>query len=257
MAMNPDLPAWPDCRVWIIGASTGIGAATARALLDAGARVALSARRADALADVARDHTNATVVPLDFTDSAAVRKGWNTLAAQWGRVDLVLIVAGTHQEMRAWELDETKAMALLKTNLHGVISACSVIVPALLAQGRGAIGIVGSVAGYRGLPKALIYGASKAAVINFTESLYLDLEPKGLGVYLISPGFVKTPLTDHNDFKMPALISAEEAADEILRGLRKGQFEIHFPRRFTRMLKLMQLLPYRWYFSLIHRSTGL
>ena len=257
MAMNPDLPAWPDCRVWIIGASTGIGAATARALLDAGARVALSARRADALADVAQDHTNATVVPLDFTDSVAVRKGWNTLVAQWGRVDLVLIVAGTHQEMRAWELDEAKAMALLKTNLHGVISACSVIVPALLAQGRGAIGIVGSVAGYRGLPKALIYGASKAAVINFTESLYLDLEPKGLGVYLISPGFVKTPLTDRNDFKMPALISAEEAADEILRGLRKGHFEIHFPRRFTRMLKLMQLLPYRWYFSLIHRSTGL
>ena len=257
MAMNPDLPAWPDCRVWIIGASTGIGAATARALLDAGARVALSARRADALADVAQDHTNATVVPLDFTDSAAVRKGWNTLVAQWGRVDLVLIVAGTHQEMRAWELDEAKAMELLKTNLHGVISACSVIVPALLAQGRGAIGIVGSVAGYRGLPKALIYGASKAAVINFTESLYLDLEPKGLGVYLISPGFVKTPLTDRNDFKMPALISAEEAADEILRGLRKGHFEIHFPRRFTRMLKLMQLLPYRWYFSLIHRSTGL
>ena len=257
MAMNPDLPAWPDCRVWIIGASTGIGAATARALLDAGARVALSARRADALADVAQNHTNATIVPLDFTDSVAVRKGWTTLVAQWGHVDLVLIVAGTHQEMRAWELDEAKAMALLKTNLHGVISACSVIVPALLAQGRGAIGIVGSVAGYRGLPKALIYGASKAAVINFTESLYLDLEPKGLGVYLISPGFVKTPLTDHNDFKMPALISAEEAADEILRGLRKGQFEIHFPRRFTRMLKLMQLLPYRWYFSLIHRSTGL
>ena len=257
MAMNPDLPAWPDCRVWIIGASTGIGAATARALLDAGARVALSARRADALADVAQDHKNATVAPLDFTDSAAVRKGWNTLVAQWGRVDLVLIVAGTHQEMRAWELDEAKAMALLKTNLHGVISACSVIVPALLAQGHGAIGIVGSVAGYRGLPKALIYGASKAAVINFTESLYLDLEPKGLGVYLISPGFVKTPLTDHNDFKMPSLISAEEAADEILRGLRKGHFEIHFPRRFTRMLKLMQLLPYRWYFSLIHRSTGL
>ena len=257
MAMNPALPAWPDCRVWIIGASTGIGAATARALLDAGARVALSARRADALADVAQDHTHATVVPLDFTDSVAVRKGWTTLVAQWGRVDLVLIVAGTHQEMRAWELDEAKAMALLKTNLHGVISACSVIVPALLAQGRGAIGIVGSVAGYRGLPKALIYGASKAAVINFTESLYLDLEPKGLGVYLISPGFVKTPLTDHNDFKMPALICAEEAADEILRGLRKGHFEIHFPRRFTRMLKLMQLLPYRWYFSLIHRSTGL
>ena len=257
MAMNPSLPTWPDCRIWIIGASTGIGAATARAFLAAGARVALSARRADALAAVADGQATASIVPLDFTDSAAVKVGWNTLIAQWGRVDLVLIVAGTHQEMRAWELDEAKAMELLKTNLHAVIGTCSVVVPGLLSQQRGAIGIVASVAGYRGLPKALIYGASKAAVINFTESLYLDLEPKGIGVYLISPGFVRTPLTDRNEFPMPALISAEEAADEILRGLRKGRFEIHFPRRFTRMLKLLQMLPYRWYFALVHRSTGL
>ena len=257
MAMNPPLPAWPDCRIWIIGASTGIGAATARACLAAGAQVGLSARRADALAAVAEGHPKASIVPLDFTDSAAVRDGWNTLIAQWGRVDLVLIVAGTHQEMRAWELDEAKAMELLKTNLHSVIGTCSVVVPELLSQQRGAIGIVASVAGYRGLPKALIYGASKAAVINFTESLYLDLEPKGIGVYLISPGFVRTPLTDRNEFPMPALISAEEAAEEILRGLRKGRFEIHFPRRFTRMLKLLQMLPYRWYFALVHRSTGL
>ncbi len=108
-------------------------------------------------------------------------------------------------------------------------------------------------AGYRGLPKALIYGASKAAVINFTETLYLDLHPKGLGVYLIMPGFVKTPLTDGNDFKMPHLISAEEAAQEIVAGLRAGKFEIHFPRAFTRQLKFLRLLPYRWYFYLCAR----
>ena len=146
---------------------------------------------------------------------------------------------------------------MLETNLHAVIGAVTVVVPALMAQGHGAIGIVGSVAGYRGLPKALIYGASKAAVINFTESLYLDLHPKGIGVYLVSPGFVQTPLTDRNDFKMPALISAEEAADEIVNGLRRGRFEIHFPKRFTRMLKLMQMLPYRWYFALVRKSTKL
>ena len=107
------------------------------------------------------------------------------------------------------------------------------MLPALLAQGHGAIGIVSSVAGYRGLPKALVYGASKAALINFAETLYLDLRPRGLGVYLINPGFVKTPLTDKNEFRMPALITAEEAAAEILAGLRAGRFEIHFPRRFT------------------------
>ena len=257
MAMNPGLPAWRDCNVWIIGASTGIGAATARALLAAGARVALSARSPQTLAEVANDNARSLLVPLDFIDSTAVRKAWNSLVASWSRVDLVLLVAGTHQEMRAWELDEARAMALLKTNLHGVIASCSVIVPGLLEQGSGAIGIVASVAGYRGLPKALVYGASKAAVINFTESLYLDLEPRGIGVYLISPGFVRTPLTDRNDFRMPALISAEEAAAEILDGLRRGRFEIHFPRRFTRLLKLLQLLPYRWYFALVHRMTGL
>ena len=257
MAMNPPLPAWAQARVWIIGASTGIGAATARALLAAGAQVALSARKADALAAVAGGNARATVLPLDYTDSSSVRAAWDTLTRAWGRIDLVLIVAGTHQEMRAWELDEAAAMALLKTNLHGVIGTCSVVVPGLLRQGGGALGIVASVAGYRGLPKALIYGASKAAVINFTESLYLDLEPKGIGVYLISPGFVKTPLTDANDFKMPALISAEEAAADILKGLRKGVFEIHFPKRFTRVLKFLQILPYRWYFALIHKSTGL
>ena len=257
MPMNPALPAWRDSRIWIIGASTGIGAATARMLLDAGAQVALSARKADALSGVAGGSDRALVLPLDYTDSASVRIAWNSLRQAWGRVDLVLVVAGTHQEMRAWQLDEAPAIALLKTNLHGVIGTCSVVVPGLLEQGRGAIGIVASVAGYRGLPKALIYGASKAAVINFTESLYFDLEPKGIGVYLISPGFVRTPLTDSNNFRMPALIGAEEAADEILRGLRRGRFEIHFPKRFTRAMKLLQLLPYSWYFALVHKSTKL
>jgi len=131
------------------------------------------------------------------------------------------------------------------------------VLPALLAQGKGAIGLVSSVAGFRGLPKALVYGASKAGLINFAETLYMDLRPRGLGVYLINPGFVKTPLTDRNEFRMPALITAEEAADEILAGLRAGMFEIHFPRRFTGVLKLLRLLPYRAYFALIHRMTGL
>ena len=257
MALNPALPPWDECRVWVIGASTGIGAATARMLLAAGARVALSARNAELLNEVAEASPRAVVETLDYTDSAQVSAAWERVRGRWGGIDLVLIVAGTHAEIRAWELTEANAMALLKTNLHGVIGTCAVVLPALLAQRYGAIGIVGSVAGYRGLPKALIYGASKAAVINFTETLYLDLHPKGLGVYLINPGFVKTPLTDHNDFKMPALITAEEAATHIVQGLRAGKFEIHFPRRFTNTLKLLRILPYRWYFALIHKSTGL
>ena len=255
--LNPPLPAWPDARVWVIGASTGIGAATAKLLLDAGARVALSARSADKLHEVAAGNAKALVEPLDFTHAAQVTAAWNRIRAQWDGVDLVLVVAGTHKEMRAWELNEADARALFEVNLHAVVNTAAAVVPGLLAQGHGAIGIVASVAGYRGLPKALIYGASKAAVINFTETLYLDLHPKGLGVFLIMPGFVKTPLTDGNDFTMPHLISAEEAAREIVAGLRAGDFEIHFPRAFTRQLKFLRLLPYRWYFWLVRRATGL
>lgn len=257
MALNPPLPAWPECRVWIIGASTGIGAATARALLAAGARVAISARNAGLLTEIAGGRANARAEPLDYTDSAQVAAAWLRIRAGWGGVDLVLIVAGTHAEIRAWELTEQNAMALLETNLHGVIKTTAVVLPALLAQGKGAIGIVSSVAGYRGLPKALVYGASKAALINFAETLYLDLHAKGLGVYLINPGFVKTPLTDRNEFRMPHLITAEEAATAIVAGLVAGEFEIHFPKAFTRQLKFLRILPYRWYFALIRRATGL
>ena len=258
--LNPPLPAWPEARVWIVGASTGIGAETAKLLLARGARVALSARSADKLAAVAAGASGAgraIVEPLDFTDAAAVGAAWKRILTAWGGVDLVLVVAGTHEEMRAWELTDAKARALLETNLHGVIGTVAAVVPALLGQGRGAIGIVASVAGYGGLPKALIYGASKAALINFAETLYFDLHGRGLGVYLINPGFVRTPLTANNDFRMPYLIDADQAAREIVAGLERGEFEIHFPKAFSRRLKLLRLLPYRWYFAAIRRSTGL
>lgn len=258
--LNPPLPTWPEARVWIVGASTGIGAETAKLLLARGARVALSARSADKLAQVAGDAVNAgraIVEPLDFTDAAAVDAAWQRIVSTWGNVDLVLIVAGTHEEIRAWELTDAKARTLLETNLHGVIGTVAAVVPTLVAQKQGAIGIVASVAGYSGLPKALIYGASKAALINFSETLYLDLHGRGLGVYLINPGFVRTPLTARNDFRMPYLIGADEAAREIVAGLERGDFEIHFPKAFSRQLKLLRLLPYRWYFAAIRRSTGL
>jgi len=255
--LNPPLPPWSEACVWIVGASSGIGAATARALLNAGAHVVLSARSKEQLAAVASGYGNATVVPLDITDAHAVRDAWRAVHASRPRVDLVLVVAGTHREVRAWELREDDARALLDVNLMGPINVTAAVTPDLIAQGAGAIAIVSSVAAYRGLPKALIYGASKAALVNFAETLYLDLRPRNVGVYLVMPGFVKTPLTDRNDFRMPNLITAEEAASEIVGGLRAGRFEIHFPRAFTRKLKLLRLLPYRLYFALIRRATGL
>jgi short-subunit dehydrogenase len=127
----------------------------------------------------------------------------------------------------------------------------------LLKQGAGGVAICSSVAGYRGLPTSLVYGATKAALINLAETLYMDLSPRGIGVWIVNPGFVKTPLTDRNEFRMPALISADEAAQHIIDGLASGRFEIHFPKRFTRWLKLFRLLPYGIYFRLIRRVTGL
>ena len=107
------------------------------------------------------------------------------------------------------------------------------------------------------MPTSLAYGPSKAALTNFTETLYLDLRPKGVSVYLVNPGFVKTPLTDRNAFEMPALISVEQAVSQMLRGFARGEFEIHFPKRFTRLMKLLRILPYRLFFPLVHRITGL
>jgi len=182
---------------------------------------------------------------------------WSALSKEWDGVDLVLIVAGTHRPVRAWELTPEVARPLVETNLMGVFNILAVVVPALLKAGRGGVGVVSSVAGYGGLPTALVYGATKAALINLAETLYLDLKPRGLDVYVVNPGFVKTPLTDRNEFEMPALISAEAAAEHTLRGLQRGAFEIHYPLRFTLAMKALRVLPYWLYFRVVRTFTGL
>ena len=256
MPLNPRIDSWRGKRVWVIGASYGIGAAIAQQLLAAGARVAVSARSRDKLEKLVGDTAQALVVPLDTTDEAQAHRAARAIHDAWGGFDLALIVAGTHDEMRAHDWNLKRARALLDVNLHGVLNCVDAALPILLAQGRGGIGIVSSVAGYIGLPKALIYGPSKAALINFAESLYGDLHPRGIGVYLVNPGFVDTPLTQKNDFRMPALISAEDAARATLAGIAAGCFEIHYPKRFTLWLKLLRILPYRLQFAAVRRITG-
>lgn len=255
--MNPKITDWSALRVWVIGASTGIGAESARLLLQKGARVALSARRTDPLLEIAADRPAALIAPLDIIDHASVLTARDKIFHAWAGVDLVLVVAGGYNEMRADTFDLEKINNLIDLNLRGVFNCLDAVLPGLMAQGRGGIGIVASVAGYSGLPKALIYGPTKAALINLCESLYLDLHPRGLAVYMINPGFVETPLTAGNDFKMPALISAATAATNLVDGLAAGEFHIHFPKRFTNWLRLARLLPYRWYFPLIRKVTGL
>ncbi len=255
--MNPEISSWRNRRVWVIGASTGIGAETARLLLAKGACVALSARREEALHAVADSHPQALVAALDIVDHGSVIAARDRILQHWHGFDLVLVVAGGYNEMRADSFDLAAASRLVDLNIGGVLHCLDAALPGLLAQGSGGIGIVASVAGYSGLPKALIYGPTKAALINLCESLYLDLRPRGIAVYMINPGFIDTPLTAGNDFPMPALISAATAAQELVNGLERGQFHIHFPRRFTNWLRLARLLPYRLYFWLIHKGTGL
>jgi NADP-dependent 3-hydroxy acid dehydrogenase YdfG len=258
MPLNAPVTDWSAQRVWVVGASTGIGAAIARELLTRGARVALSARsaeRLEALSALAPDRS--LPVPLDVTDARAVRAAHDTIVAAWGGVDVVLAVAGNYVPLRATEFSADAIGRLFDVNVQGVLNVLGPVLPAMIDRRAGHVAIVASVAGYRGLPKALGYGPTKAALINLAEVLYLDLAPMGVGVHIVNPGFVRTPLTDGNDFKMPALIEPEEAALETLRGLERGEFETHYPKRFTRWLKLLRVLPYRWYFPLVHRITGL
>lgn len=255
MSLNPKIRSWKGQRVWIVGASSGIGASLARRLINEGARVALSARSRDRLQDIAND-TDAIVCPLDVTDADSVRRAWNEITNAWHGIDLTLIVAGTHEEMRANSFDMGRARRLIDVNLIGVLHCLDVLLPQLLARGGGGVAIVSSVAGYRGLPMALIYGPTKAALINLAESLYLDLHDRGIGVYLINPGFVDTPLTRRNRFEMPALVQPDEAALEIMDGIARGEFEIHFPKRFTALLKFLRCIPYPAYFAALRRATS-
>lgn len=256
-ALNPPLRDWTGRRVWIIGASSGIGAATARLLLQRGAELAISARSEAGLRKLAAAAPGVRVLPLDVTDATAVSRAALELFSHWDRIDLVLVVAGTYSAMRADTFDLDAATRILDTNLRGPLNVLAATLPPLLRQRGGGIGIVASLAGYSGLPKAIAYGPGKAALINLCETLWLDLKDHGIAVYLISPGFVDTPLTANNDFKMPALIDADQAAREIVRGIERGAFEIHFPRRFSRTLKVLRMLPYRWYFAIVRRMTGL
>jgi NAD(P)-dependent dehydrogenase (short-subunit alcohol dehydrogenase family) len=255
--MNPKIQDWRGMRVWVLGASTGIGAETAKHLLSLGARVALSARNEAALQQVAAGGGQALILPLDVTDRTQLLQARDRLLAEWQGIDLVLMVAGVYHEMRADAMDIDAIEQMLDVNLRSVFHVLDAVLPTLITQGSGGIGIVSSVAGFGGLPRALGYGPTKAALINLAETLYLDLHAKGLGVYLINPGFVDTPATKQNDFEMPALISAQEAAEQIVLGMERGEFHIHFPRRFTNWLRFAQLLPYRAYFWLIHKVTGL
>jgi len=254
--LNRPITDWHGRSVWLIGASSGIGLATAKALHAADARVTVSARNAQLLQQFVDEHPGALAVTLDVSDSAAMVQACHKVKAEQG-LDVVVYCAGYYQPLRATDYALEDMLRHQEVNYIGAARMLHVVLPTLLAQGAGHISLVASVAGFRGLPQSLAYGPTKAALINLAETLYYDLSPRGIGVSVVTPGFVATPLTSHNDFAMPALISPDTAAQEMLRGWAKGEFQIHFPKRFTRVLQLLRVLPYRWYFALVRRATGL
>lgn len=260
MPLNPPITEWRGRRVWLIGASSGIGRALAALLHARGAQVWVSARRQSLLDAFVREHPGSQALALDVTDAQAVADAAQKLLAT-GPLDLVCYCAGHYRSMSVDALDLAELLRHQRVNVTGALQVLAAVVPALQKAARAGraphLSLVASVAGWRGLPRSLAYGPTKAALINLAENLFLDLRPQGVGVSLINPGFVDTPLTAQNRFPMPALITPEQAALAIVRGWERGRFEVHFPKRFTSALKLMRCLPYHWYFSLVHRFTGL
>jgi short-subunit dehydrogenase len=240
----------------VLGASTGIGRALADALHARGAQVIVSARGEAALQAFVDAHPGAQAQALDATDAQAVARVAAELAAGGG-IDCAVYCAGHYRAQRATAFDLQDMLQHERVNYTGALHLLAAVLPGMLARGSGHISLVSSVAGFRGLPNGLAYGPTKAALINLAETLYIDLSDQGIGVSLINPGFVETPLTAQNEFEMPALISPEQAAQAILTGWRKGRFEIHFPLRFTLSVKLLALLPFRLYQAAVRRITGL
>lgn len=236
---------YQDQIVWIIGASSGIGYALARELSARGAILALSARRQDELEklndELGEQHK---VFVLDTSDAATTQRTAQAIRAAFGRIDRIIFLAAAYAPMKTDALDIVATKGIVDINLTGAFNLVHAVLPILKTQKpRGQLALCGSVAGYIGLPNGQPYSATKAAIINLAESLHAECKDS-IDIKLINPGFVRTALTDKNNFTMPAMIEPEQAAREIADGLLSRRFEIHFPKRFTLFLKLLCLLPY-------------
>lgn len=258
--MNIHMPRWP--LVWITGGGSGIGRATALRLAAEGSDVIVSGRRLEALISVQDEaqqrRLDGRILPkvLDVTDAAAFSRTLDEIESEWKLPDLVILNAGDHQPMALDELSTDTCRRLMEINYFAVMAGLEALLPRMRRRGWGQIACTASLASYRGLPTAAAYGGSKAALVNACEALQVELQGSGVRLQVINPGFVKTPLTDRNAFEMPQLISPEEAADALVKGLHSRRFEIRFPRGFAWTLALLRHLPYGLYFRWVKRGTG-
>ncbi|MEL6478506.1 MAG: SDR family NAD(P)-dependent oxidoreductase [Pseudomonadota bacterium] len=245
-----------DGAAWVTGASGGIGRAVTIALAERGWTVYATARTADALEDLATPYPGKIhPLPGDVTDLAAMRSAVSRITEQ-GPLALALLNAGIYHPMRAQTFDAEKARLTFDVNLTGVTNALEPVLAHMIARGSGHVALTASVAGYRGLPNAAPYGATKAGLIALAESLAMDLVDCGVRISVINPGFVETEATSVNEFEMPMLMQPEEAARAIVRGLERPGFEIRFPWIFAMILRLVGLLPNRAYIWTVRKLLG-
>ncbi|MFK8068444.1 MAG: SDR family NAD(P)-dependent oxidoreductase [Gammaproteobacteria bacterium] len=243
---------YQDKYIWIIGASSGIGRALAHELANRGATLTLSARNRSALEELAMELEGAhRVISLDVADTDSVLNASRSINSVFPRLDSVIFMAGIYQPMTLDNLDMDSLQQLVEINLVGAFNVVHAVLPILSAQKNGQIALCGSVSGYTGLPNGQPYSATKAAIINLAESLRAETRNKGIDVKLINPGFVKTPMTELNNFSMPMIIEPEDAANIIATQLQSNRFEIHFPKKFSCIMKILTFLPYNLYFYLM------
>jgi Short-chain dehydrogenases of various substrate specificities len=235
---------------WLVGASSGIGQALAFQLAQAGWQVAISARRLEPLRAMQAQNPALHPYTLDATNVSSLHEAAAAITRELGEIDLCVLNAGDYTPMPLAGFNIGLFRKLCDINYLGAVNGLDAILPLMLARGRGQVLLTASIAGYRGLPKSAPYSASKAAVISLAESLHLELKAKGVLLRVVNPGFVRSPLTDKNDFKMPFLMEAEDAAQAIMRDLPRQNFEIVFPKRFAYLMKLLRILPYWLYFKL-------
>ena len=242
--------------IWITGGSTGIGKALAIKFSTEGWNVAVSARRVELLNELCDQYENITAFPLDVTNKQSCFEVFNKIKNKFSDIDICFFSTGTWNPKKEKNIDVEQMEEVFKINFFGTVNTIKAVEQHFKNRKNGVITIVSSIAGYRGLPNSTGYGPSKSALNNLAESLYFDFKRSDVRVCLVSPGFIKTPMTDKNDFKMPFLKTPEYAADQIYDGLvNKKSFEIHFPKTLTITLKVLSFLPSKLYFNLVGRLT--
>ena len=242
-------------KIWITGASSGIGKALAEKFSTEGWKVAASARRKEILDEMSY-HENIFSYPLDVTNQDKIKTSFEKIIEDFKGLDLCVFSSGTYDPKLEQEINVKQNKFVMETNFFGVLYCVNAVENYFKNKKNGHISIDSSVAAYRGLPNSSGYGPSKAALTNLTESLYFDFKKHNVRISLISPGFIKTPLTDKNEFPMPFIKSPEFAAEKMFNGLTKSKaFEIHFPKALTILLKIFRVLPYKIYLFLIDKGV--